>query len=107
MVNSEVERLVAAGFEGDGRRKMFLSARHYHGRTDKKKRGSLAPRVDATWERYDGDVYAAMRSHVDSHLQERPKVAYGLFVAEGGHEDTERLKRSYKNMYYRAKRASA
>lgn len=103
LVGAEADGLARLGFQGDVLRKMFLSARHYHGRPEKK-RGQAPRRVDATWERYDSDLYKAMRAHVESHLKERPKRAYELFIGKGGYDDTERLKRAYKNMYYRAKR---
>ena len=103
VVSDEEERLKAAGYEGIVSRKMFNAARYYYGR-----KGASKPkppkRVDPTWVRYEPEVYENMRSYLSDQMECKPKISYARFLQVYNMEDSERLKRSYKNTYYRMKR---
>lgn len=104
IVQNEEARLKSAGYEGIVSTKMFNAVRYYYGRKGGAAKPKPPKRVDPTWVRYEPEVYENMRSYISDQMACKPKVSYARFLQVYAMEDSERLKRSYKNTYYRMKR---
>jgi hypothetical protein len=99
LIDTELRYINSVGYDGDIYTKILSSVKYYH--IKKLNTPSKQTKSRSKKERIDKDTLTLMKGHID--VNKKPSITYDEFLNTYDLEDTELLKKAYKNQYYQLK----